>query len=222
MNKVLSFSLFGNIPMYCVGAIKNADLAKLLYPGWKCLFWHDDSVPEHYLKLLEERDNVSLINVGKTNVPGRYWRFFVFRDKSIDIFCIRDTDSRLSQREVDAVSHFIQSGKALHVMRDHPHHNFLVMAGMWSFRNDIAHWDIEKNLDRWLQNIKVENKIDDTNFLRELYYDFFDNMVVHDNWRRCEISTRFPSKREGQRFVGEIFNEDDIPEDHYKMISPNE
>ena len=36
--KVISFSLYGNDPKYCVGAIKNAKLAKYIYPDWVCRF----------------------------------------------------------------------------------------------------------------------------------------------------------------------------------------
>lgn len=216
---VTSFSLYGDKPMYCVGMIKNADLIAKLCPEWKCFVWHDSTVPDEYLRELKERENVSLIDASSLKMPGRYWRFNCFQLKDVETFCVRDTDSRISQRELDAVGQWSKSGKALHIMRDHPHHNFLVMAGMWSFRNDIASWDIEKKLSRWLQSITVENKIDDTNFLRELYHDFSDNMMVHDDWMRCKNSIKFPSEREGKRFIGEIFDENDTPDPvHWTLL----
>jgi len=32
--KIISFSLWGDKPMYTIGAIKNAKLAEEIYPGW--------------------------------------------------------------------------------------------------------------------------------------------------------------------------------------------
>ncbi len=34
MNKVISFSLWGDNPKYTIGAIKNAELSKTIYPDW--------------------------------------------------------------------------------------------------------------------------------------------------------------------------------------------
>ena len=42
---VIAFSLWGENPRYLRGAIRNAQLAPDLYPGWMCRFYLDDSVP---------------------------------------------------------------------------------------------------------------------------------------------------------------------------------
>jgi hypothetical protein len=215
---VVSFSVFGSDPKYCVGAIKNIDLAEKYYPDWTCLIWHDKTVPNEYLREIEKRKNVQLINASELKMPGRYWRFNCFQLKDIQTFCVRDTDSRLSQREVDAVEQWIQSEKSLHIMRDHPHHNFPVMAGMWAFRNDLATWDIEKFLVSWLQSHKIVDKIDDTNFLTLLYRDFVNSTLVHDDWFRCQNSVKFPNDRLGKRFIGEIFDENDTPDIHWTLL----
>ena len=41
MKKIIAFSLWGDQPKYTVGAIKNADLAKEIYPDWTCRFISD-------------------------------------------------------------------------------------------------------------------------------------------------------------------------------------
>jgi len=217
---VLSYSLFGEEPMYCTGAIKNAQQALQFYPGWKCFFWHDDSVPESTLSELSSMQNVVLINVGKTIVPGRYWRFNLFNDQNVDVFCVRDTDSRLSEREVLAVNDWLQSEKIMHVMRDHPHHNYIVMAGMWGFKNKKSiGYSYENKLNVWLDSIETPNKIDDTMFLNTVFGDMSPNILVHDDWLRCQFSKKFPKNRQNQRFIGEIFNEKDEPMfEHYRFI----
>ena len=43
----------------------------------------------------------------------------------------RDLDSRPTRREVAAVEEWLDSSKAVHIMRDHPSHKAAIMAGMW-------------------------------------------------------------------------------------------
>ena len=39
MKKIISFCLWGNDPKYTVGALRNAELAKTIYPDWKTRFY---------------------------------------------------------------------------------------------------------------------------------------------------------------------------------------
>ena len=43
----------------------------------------------------------------------------------------RDLDSRFSDREKFAVQEWLNSNKSHHIMRDHPHHDFEVLGGLW-------------------------------------------------------------------------------------------
>ena len=36
--KIISFCLWGDLPKYNVGAIRNAELAQKIYPDWICRF----------------------------------------------------------------------------------------------------------------------------------------------------------------------------------------
>ena len=44
---------------------------------------------------------------------------------------MRDSDSRLNPRERFAVEEWIQSGKAVHTIRDHPNHERPLNGGLW-------------------------------------------------------------------------------------------
>lgn len=216
--KVLSYSLYGNDDLYCIGAIKNAQQAINYYPNWMVYIWHDKTVPDNILSELKNMPNVKLLQVVDSNTPGRYWRFNLFNDKNVEIFCVRDTDSRISQREIDAVNEWLDSPQTMHVMRDHPNHNYLVMAGMWGFKNKI-HIDFKQKLENWLKSKKIHEKIDDTLFLYEIYRDVDPHVIVHDDWKRCKNSKNFPKKRTNQRFVGEIIGPNDQPaHDHHMSI----
>ena len=55
MKKVICFSLWGNKDIYCIGAIKNADLVSEIYHGWKMLVYYDNTVPTEIIKKLQEK-----------------------------------------------------------------------------------------------------------------------------------------------------------------------
>ena len=57
MKKIISFSLWGDNPKYTIGAIKNAEIAKEIYPDWICRFYLGKSTPIEIVKDLYGRDN---------------------------------------------------------------------------------------------------------------------------------------------------------------------
>ena len=58
--KIISFCLWGDNPKYTEGAIKNAQLASEIYPGWKCRFYVGQSVPSIVLMRLEMNENTEV------------------------------------------------------------------------------------------------------------------------------------------------------------------
>lgn len=129
---VVAFSLWGTGGLYSRGAVENARLVPSLYPGWTCRIYHDDSVPPN---VLAELDALGVERVvmppGNGPVIGLYWRFLASDDPTVRRFVCRDCDSRVGPRERAAVEAWIASGKPFHVMRDHPLHSELMLAGMW-------------------------------------------------------------------------------------------
>ena len=64
MNYV-SFSLWGDQPIYNVGAIRNAELMKTIYSDWKMIVYYDNTVPSETIDKLKElipriNDNTSI------------------------------------------------------------------------------------------------------------------------------------------------------------------
>ena len=73
--KLITFSLFGDNPLYCVGAVENARLAKEIYPDWTARFYVAQDVPSMYLDAIEEYDG-EIIHCEKKNAyDGLNWRF---------------------------------------------------------------------------------------------------------------------------------------------------
>merc|ERR1719391_1390928 len=74
--------------------------------------------------------------VNASHIFPMLWRFFPTLDPQVDLFVSRDLDSRFSERELAAVQEWIESGKAIHAMRDHPLHPFPLLGGAWGARLD--------------------------------------------------------------------------------------
>jgi hypothetical protein len=139
---VLSYSLYGNKSSYVCGMVETAKQDYSVYPGWEVRVYHNNQVPVDILRKLESLQNVRLINVVlecpewvARQLNPASWRFLVASDPAVEVYAIRDADSRPSLREKAAVDEWIRSGTAFHIMRDHPAHdptNFAaILAGMW-------------------------------------------------------------------------------------------
>ena len=210
MNKVITFSLYGSDPKYCVGMIKNAELREETYSDWKIRVYLDESVPRRVVSDLE-RLGCEIVDMSDSKIPGMYWRFLAIEDPSIDVVCIRDSDSRLSMREKYAVNEWMNSDKILHIMRDHPHHGYPIMGGMWGYKNHEQPTCISLALFSFLSSRGAFKKMDDMDFISRLYYKNQGKFLVHDDWNRFNDAKPFPTGRDGKRFIGEIFDENDRP-----------
>ena len=62
------------------------------------------------------------------------WRFLPLLDLQVSQYMCRDLDSRVTQREFEAVQDWLNSEKSLHVMRDHPEHNNEIVGCCWGMK----------------------------------------------------------------------------------------
>ena len=208
MKKIISFSLYGDKKIYLHGALRNAELASFFYPGWISRFYVGPSVPKSIVQDLKSLNSEVLLIDRPENNLSSFWRFFAFADDDVDIVLVRDTDSRFSQREVSAVSAWLETGSTFHIMRDHPFHSAKIMAGMWGARavglRDILHL---------IQHASYDNIYgSDQFFLRKYIYPrCINDSCVHASYYLYESSAvSFPHKRINGEFVGERFDENDI------------
>ena len=120
--KIISFTLWGSKPLFTGGSIRNAQLAKELFPGWICRF-HINSVPKNIIEKLSQFDNVELVNMGSDvwKEYGRragdaqpegslFWKFEPYFDEHVEVVIGRDPDNRLSHREKIAIDEWLGSG----------------------------------------------------------------------------------------------------------------
>ena len=136
--RLITYSLWGQNPKYLIGALRNAKLAKTIYPEWVCRFYVGACVPLPIIFQLEDMDNVEVVRkptIGDWR--GMFWRFEPASEDNVEVMISRDTDSRLTIREKAAVLEWIDSDKGFHIMRDHPYHKFPVLGGMWGVKRGI-------------------------------------------------------------------------------------
>lgn len=219
MNKAVSFSLWGDNPMYCVGAIRNVELKKEFYKDWDFIIHYDKSVPSKYIDELKKM-NCILIHHINNNINPYFWRFLSYSNYDIIIF--RDCDSRISLREEKAVEEWILSGKRLHVMRDHPAHVIPypcykpgILAGMWGIIKK-ENFSLNDDIVTFLKNNKSQYSYGlDQLYLMDIFDKFENDSLIHDEFY---LKNKFPIGRIDYHFVGERFNEFDVRGDDYKVL----
>lgn len=214
--KIISFSLWGNKPKYCIGAIRNAELAPEIYPGWECVFQLDYSVPQNIEDILRNMDHVRVERridpktrgVAAGDWRGMFWRFELACAQGVEVMLSRDCDSRLGHREAFAVREWLEGDKGFHVMHDHPYHTVPMLGGMWgcrgfalpTFNNLMAAWPAEDRLQT------------DQEFLsKEIWPRIQGDVLNHDEFfRHLWGGKPFPVPRRGTEFVGQVFDENEV------------
>ena len=203
--RVVSYSLWGDNPKYNTGALRNAELVQLLYPGWQARFYVGTNTPPETIEGLQDR-GAFVIDMGKPgDWTGMFWRFEAASDPDVDVMISRDCDSRITPREVAAVKQWLGSGAMFHIMRDHPHHATEILGGMWGVRAPLLS-DMNNLIEHY---IKGDFWQVDQNFLREVVYPRVAQFsMFHDEFFQ---KIPFPAPRVGREFVGLAYDENDIP-----------
>jgi hypothetical protein len=230
MKNVISYSLWGDKPIYWFGALKNIELVSKYLPGWFCRFYIDKNCHQDLIDTIKG-DNVEIILVNPTGTHdnsyfhnGMLWRFAASEDPEVNVFLSRDCDSRISEREVSAINEWLLSDKDFHIMRDHPYHSTHILGGMWGCRNGMM---IKIGLSNLINNWCINKRSSysygiDQDFLKEVVYPLIkDNAIEHSefNLRFGGEIRPFPYIRNNYEFVGDVFDANDIRHpDYWKLI----
>jgi len=206
MVKYFTFSIWGDNPKYTFGAIRNAQLAQKIFPDWKCLFYHDNTVPNAVLNILRNFDNSEVIEI-TDNSFGAFWRFDIMFDGG-DVVLSRDTDSRLSEREKVLIDHWLETNANYMVIRDHHnHYEFPILAGMWG-KKCIA---LNRNFKVIMEQYRYTKTYTvDQVFLRDVVWPLIQYEtqvygVKEVEWMRDNYDFT------GRHFIGQTYTENDEP-----------
>lgn len=225
MKRVITFALWGDNPIYNIGAIRNAELAAIYYPDFECWYYvHTPTVPSSTIDKLSHLLNVKIIDKeGDINTcKPMCWRFEAIDDPDVEIMMSRDTDTRILLREKLAVDEWLQSGKIFHIMRDHPYHyspHMKIMGGMFGTKKiPEVNWT---NLSNMI--VQTHHRDYDQIMLNDHIYPLVkDNSMIHTlfNLYSDEVTNSFPIPYDDDyRFVGEyVYADESRPQHHINEL----
>lgn len=216
--KLISFSLWGDNPLYCNGAVKNVLEAKEIYPDWTCRFYVSTDCPViNKLKTMDcevvEMQPFSVIDHSKDDWTWQkdhtamFWRFYAMSEpvEKYERVIFRDTDSIVNWREKAAVDEWIESDMLAHRMHECKEHwNAPIMGGMWGIKCGVIK-NSKHIIDLFIKTYPQYNEpwmFVDLIFIREKLIPYIKNSLMghgfgHENNFPCHKPIKYGS------FVGE-------------------
>lgn len=228
--KIISYSLYGINEFYYDRLKILIKQAKELYPEWIIRIHYDNSINLNVICELEcfknnetneYFNNVDFCDmnrlpygsqIGTWNanyINKMIWRWLPMGDPFVDYFSSRDTDSPLSQREVDAVDEWINSNKIFHIMRDNPSHWAYFVGCCWGYANKIDR-QLSNKLFSLMTNKEIAKKYNeqkrgpDQAFLVDYFWKYAKkSSMIHDSYLCRQLGgIAFPTRRKGFCYVG--------------------
>lgn len=166
MKKIISFSLYGSEPLYLEGAVKNAELCPRVFPGWTCRFYISQEIDTELIDRLKKLGAEVCPRRRNDATDGMFWRFEPAGEADVEAMIVRDSDSRLCDRDFQCVQQWLKSGKTFHFLRDHPSQRKPILGGLWGCRNNAIP-DIKQQIQAWKQKADKGN---DQHFLMHRIY----------------------------------------------------
>lgn len=156
--RVVSMSLFSKQAepqvddMYVAGLFLGLQLARTTLPQWQLrLYLAQPLLPRLGPLLAQLPVHVVVMPFDPRHWElGMFWRFLVEEDPSVDLYIIRDSDSRIWARDLHTIEAFVASGRPFYCVHDHIDHNREILGGMWGARRGTLHRAINASLQDWI------------------------------------------------------------------------
>lgn len=198
--KAVVFGLYGKVPKYTTGTIRNIKLVKALYKTWDPVVFVDSTtVSPAVVKEFKELGAVVYESPDNNRAAAR---FFIVDQLNYDRFVSRDVDSRINLREVAAVADWMESGFILHNMRDWYTHKNPLMGGMWGgkiaeIREKLGGKTVKELYLEYAKGKKEKYGFDE-DFLRDVILNKVgvENLLSHESYHCNDLphSRGFPIK----------------------------
>lgn len=208
--KILSFSVYGNNPIYKAGIIRNLATAKRNLPDYTTMVFLANDQENDFQEELQNHGALIKRQEPDWAPNGMFWRFYPIFIEDAETLIVRDADSDLIDRDVAAIREWEASGKDFHIMRDHPLHSAPILGGMWGAKIEAAR-NIFNSAD--FKKFSLA-KGEDQKYLAQIYPLILYSALIHDPFFCYENDARdFPTARKLNEFVGEPLNEQGVPLD---------
>jgi len=221
---VIAMSLYGDNRRYTIGALRNAQLLPIIFPGWRLWFYCEKPLPDGSVKygktpekilrkITELGAEIRYVDAAITGLAPMLWRFLVAEDLDVDAFVVRDCDSRLTPRDAAVISDWLKTNASFHCIRDHPSHShYSVSGGLWGGRPKLLR-SILNGTMRSMMRRYGSGYLADMNFLgADIWPKVKDFAFCHDSFS-CQsfpASHPFPVKRIGYEHLGQVYDENSI------------
>ena len=210
---------------YISGLYQNINLIQKYYPNWHIYLYHNELFDISKIQKNIDYDKLEFKLITNPLISAMQWRFLPNDDEDVELFIVRDIDSRITEREKVSVDEWVESKKILHIMRDHPHHEYHILGGMWGMRRQ-PNFNMESSCIEYntSKNYRVDvdwyEKWWDMHFLRDIIYpNYVDSSYVNSSFHAMEPwSKPFSLERDDNKFVGEIYLDTDKRDYHYTLL----
>jgi len=172
-----SFCLYGNYSLkYYQGLLENVQIIQKEFPTWDIIVYVS---PEAEWFVKHTCPNVIIRNTGVNNSVNMVYRFLPIFDDEYDVKFFRDTDSRIHQRDIWCIDHFLKSNYNIQTIRDHAWHEYRIMGGLWGCKKIDMPFSKQVITD-YIENHNHEGYGVDCRFLTDYIYPAFkDSLIVY-------------------------------------------
>lgn len=129
--KVFSFCLYGTESNYYTGLLENLEIIKTFFPDFDVIVYK--GVCDSSWTLPEW---VHVVETGKEGAINMLYRYIPLTIHETGF--IRDTDSRITERDRWCIREFLNSDKSYHIIRDHIWHRSNIMGGIFGWKKSFA------------------------------------------------------------------------------------
>ena len=164
--KVFSFCIYGTERNYYDGLLENIQIIHEYFPDFEIYIYKGICDSEWIFE-----ENCKVIDTHKEGAINMLYRYLPIG--FADIGFIRDTDSRITERDRWCIQEFLKSDKSYHIIRDHYWHKEPIMGGIFGWKKQI---DIDLSLD------SVIGYSQDMTYLKEHLYPLIkSDSLIHTN-----------------------------------------
>lgn len=120
LKNIISFTLGEDTEETRQGAMRNAELVSLTFPGWEANFYLPQSIDEAVASSIGSHDNCNVFLVSdEVKAKPCYWRYFPLSNTdSVSSVIVRDVKNTLNDHDFNMVSEWIESPYQFHCIKN--------------------------------------------------------------------------------------------------------
>lgn len=210
---VFSFTLFGSLDKYCKGMVRNVEEITKRFPDAKIYIYCGNDIPQMILETLGQSPAVQLILTNQIGLVNKIYRYLPIDDPNVDVCIVRDSDSRILDRDQASIEDFLHSEKLTQIIRDHIVHKVPILGGMVSFKKGALPCKMHDLIGHFLTTDLAGKEFefeDDQNFLRNYVYPLVvHNALIQDEYDQPfeppSMHVKISKPRVFPDFIGNVF-----------------